>query len=88
MLRRRTFDTVRCKFVPSRPAGSTQDVIELTSAWQRLWDLDCGHDECDEYLERNQAVHDAQARVSVRQEGQVFRSLTERSRGQEGRRVD
>jgi hypothetical protein len=65
------------RIVARRPAGTDADVDHLHTTWQRLWDLDCGHDhECDDYLERNQAVNDAIERVSVRQEGQAFRRLT------------
>jgi hypothetical protein len=72
----RTLDTVRLRVVARRAAGTDADVARLERSWRRLWDLDCGHtDECDEYLERNGAVNDAIERVSVRQEGAVFRRL-------------
>jgi hypothetical protein len=70
------FDRVRLRFVPRRPDGTDADVEHLATVWRRLWDLDCGHDhECGEYLDRNAAVCDARQRVSVRQEGRVYRRL-------------
>jgi hypothetical protein len=75
-LRTHTLDTIRLRVVARRPEGTDADVEDLERSWRRLWDLDCGHvDECDDYLERNGAVNDATERVSVRQEGAVFRRL-------------
>ena len=59
-----------------RPAGTTAQVEDLRTKWQRLVDLDCGHDyECPEFTERHQAVDDAADQVSWWQERKVARGL-------------
>jgi hypothetical protein len=75
----RRHDTMRIL----RPKGSPVEVADLEAKWQRLWDLDCGHDEeCDEFLERNRAVDDASQRVSAFQEARVFHRLAHERRGE------